>query len=178
MWGPAYSSALPPQGCSWLCVPSPPAGPLSLGSDDDQRQRGLPCALWGSTRHLIVIASAQCLWDRMLLEFLKGADAWMAPRMDGCWGFWGVRRRRMLIELSLNNNWIIIIILRGQNLNNNWILSHSFYKCRWSAYSVCIIPHQNLLLYTSKIWFFSEVKISDGFVVVRFSSFYLCTTIR
>lgn len=43
--GAAYSSALPPQGCSWLRVPSPPAGPLSLGSDDDQRQRGLPYAL-------------------------------------------------------------------------------------------------------------------------------------
>lgn len=64
-------------------VPAPPAGPLGLGSDNDQGQTGLFSALSGSTRHLIVIAWAQGLWDRMLLE-------WLAPRMNEWWGFgWG-----------------------------------------------------------------------------------------
>lgn len=73
-------------------VPAPPAGPSGLGSDNDQGQTGLLSALSGSTRHLIVIARAQCLWDRRLLE-------WLAPRMNEWWGFgWGLvsrRRKRM-----------------------------------------------------------------------------------
>lgn len=76
-----------------LCVASPPAGTLGAGPDNGQGRRGLLSALWGGTR----LYSVPPLWDRMLSEFLKGADARMVPRVNGRCDFWEVSRRKVRV---------------------------------------------------------------------------------